>query len=1171
MFLTNGPAGGAGGQSADNGNGFGGNSGGYGAGNGYAGGGGGFGGGNNVCFNCGKAGHFARDCWSRRTGRGFSTNYVDPELEEIKEQHRQARKERLELEERKRLEEERKAREEEDVRRNADFARKAEEFKLQLRAELVEEWRKKDSEAKKALKRMKQASKSATTRRQRKKGRNFGKTARKIASPETSDDSDPESGDSDTSDIQSTSASSDDSHKRRDKIRKGKKRVGGRSAAKKGKPRKLPVESPPRVYEQGECSKPRKEEFLRKNEVVDDRKEGETEPKTPLLAGYKGLAAECSQKGLIEYCILAHRIYSAKKANTLKKLCERKGIKYTGKPDAVEILARHQVHLAYDGFDEGLRSDTVAKKAAGEGTPILDTAKGKGVVETVASRPSRVILRKFGLDKYTMIPLKHSGKDDDYAFERFLIADLCPSLNSREFGKEGKPMRRRGRRGRRERIGRAGTAQVQRIVTFMFQNSRCTSLLLWLTQHEGRGCWNLVFSGGVVWTDRWRNVVRRYGSTILETEGKKSTLREAKKVLEQGGSVRLVRVVRTRTATEKNKTWLIGLLRKPRPTSQLANLPSSRLIGLYRTARLFAEKQTRLRLRTSIDRAIAQKVGFSVRRRINIKLPYDSRLRKSAVREATEGLINNRVSDLVVAKFLMTRIRIIWIKNKNVWELLHNQRVYANDEHYRCPCKGSTLDKLDGHVLTRFSKTKVPQFVANSRNVTRPARACQTPTIIRAILDAMKHIRGSGSMQVTITSPWEDRKPLTGAWADEEVVFWALRFEGLVLVPIDRNQGDTTVICPVLYRHAFGKSFSWNTNYECVGTVETEASLLKACKADFTARGLGKIGGWRPDGLGELAERLAAASQQLRAAGCTHAEGRCYDIKEMFSRIPHSVVIQAVRQLLRKYEDDGCTQIKVSMRGKLVVISKNRRRTEGYVSITLRQILVGVEYDQEHSLVKCGEKVMKQIFGIPMGKSTSLILASVTCAMAEMQFLNQLGAERRLVCGWRIMDDITVIAGIDGETASWLFPGGFFKAFEDIYDENLEVICKDDCGLTWEFVSGSMYIRGSPVQLHYVPCTKNTDSLHSDNSQVFQTMQDYNSYSRKAVKKVVLTMKLRRLWDQTTSKQLVLGAVGFAICEANLRGYPPEASLGALASLARAAPDRALQVLLTALRFAAFR
>ncbi|GBG60145.1 hypothetical protein CBR_g3388 [Chara braunii] len=98
MFLTNGPEGGnqgVGGSGQNYGSGQG-----YGNGGGYLGGGRGPVGGNSGCYNYGKPGHIARDCWSRR-GRSFGAQNRDPELEEIKEHFRQVRKERQEIEEEK--------------------------------------------------------------------------------------------------------------------------------------------------------------------------------------------------------------------------------------------------------------------------------------------------------------------------------------------------------------------------------------------------------------------------------------------------------------------------------------------------------------------------------------------------------------------------------------------------------------------------------------------------------------------------------------------------------------------------------------------------------------------------------------------------------------------------------------------------------------------------------------------------------------------------------------------------------------------------------------------------------------------------------------------------------------------------------------------------------------
>ncbi|GBG69157.1 hypothetical protein CBR_g3857 [Chara braunii] len=189
--------------------------------------------------------------------------------------------------------------------------------------------------------------------------------------------------------------------------------------------------------------------------------------------------------------------------------------------------------------------------------------------------------------------------------------------------------------------------------------------------------------------------------------------------------------------------------------------------------------------------------------------------------------------------------------------------------------------------------------------------------------------------------------------------------------------------------------------------------------------------------------------------------------------------------------------------------------------------------------------------------------------MAELRFLKELGYDRRLVGGLRIQDDITVVVGITDETEDEGYQEQLFKRFEKIYYRHLEIVRKDDCGFTWDFMGSHMIVSSRPLLLHYTPVSKNTESLNNEGRLIFQTMQDYESYSAKAVKKAVLTATLKRVWDHTLSKQLVLGAMGFAICEADLRGYPPEVSLGALVNLTKAVPTQALRTLLSAMRVSA--
>ncbi|GBG76621.1 hypothetical protein CBR_g22837 [Chara braunii] len=1172
MYLTNGPSGGeqANGQNGQpyaNGRSLSGGANQYGGGQSYLGNGGGRGG-NNGCFNCGKPGHFARDCWSARRERGFAPQQGDPKLDEMKEHFRQIMRERLEIEEKRRLEEERKAKEEEEVRRNQDFARKAEEFKLQLRAELMEEWRRTKDEATTAMEKTKKPGKIKTPTRGA-KGKRKGKQQkrRRKKERETTDEDTEEANDTDEVSTDSTNSESDSEPRqarRKARRERQKKRPRSKRSSTKGKGRT--GDTPTKVYERGECSRQRK--TGQSDGSMQDAAEEADEPMTPLTGGFKGLSAGCSQRGLIDYCISAHKIYSAKKADTLKKICEKKGIKYTKKPEVVEMLARQQVQLAYEGFEDE-----------------LETWRSNGKTKASGSPPE-----VFTKDRTTSISRK-----------------------------ERNPVRvgRGGVEGR----GEDGRGNSVRETTLVHKGVAYASIGDWLAKNSDQRDTKVEFSSGQVWMEGWRRLRRRFGDSNIEVCGERTLLRHAKAKLQQGGEVILKRIVRAKTTTERNRAMLTALLRRPRPDTQMIKLPTKKLIGLYRTSEFFSEKRTKHRLRTKLDRIIAQKTGVSVRKQVNIKLFFDSWIHKVGVRETTENLVTDLVKDKPLADFVKIRIRVLWLRNKNVGELIHNQKRYASVDEHPCPCGGRALPKMDGHILIRFSDLEVPDFVQNSKNVTRPVKAGEIQTIAKAIFEAVRHLKCEKLPHVEPSVVLTELSVGTADWTNEDVRTWRRHFDGLVLTPIDRNQGNTAVICPVLYRHGFGKTFSWNANYEFVGTLDTEETILRGSRVDYQRSGITQIGNWRPDGhlgtayvipkhkditrwrpiapasadpvglgqrriaralhtclkrlptnctfymnsIAELLEKLEAMTQRFKAAGCEITVGRCYDIKEMFTRIPHGAVEQVIHQLLRIYEDKGCKQIRVSRRGKLCIIGNNKGKMDGYVGMSLKLVMEGARYDLRHAVVRCGDKLVKQVFGIPMGKSTSPILASITFAMGELRFIQELGSDRRLIGGWRVIDDITIIAGIPGNTNNGDYPNNLFDAFEENYDRNLEIIRKDECGITWHFVGRTMMICNEPLHIHYIPSTKNTESLHETGKLIFQTMQDFYSYTAKSVKKAVLTTILKRLWNHTTNKELVIGAIGYAICEADLREYPPEVSLGALAELAKAVPNRALRCLLAAM------
>ncbi|GBG90161.1 hypothetical protein CBR_g50255 [Chara braunii] len=940
-----------------------------------------------VCYNCGKPGHIARDCWSKR-GRPYqqSFNQPDPELEEIKEHHRQLRRERQELEERRRAEEEKKTKEEEEQRRNLDFARKMEELRLQLRMDLNEEWRRREQEATAAVRNTKGAKNkepSAGRNRKSRKNKWNGKMSKRGQYSDSSEGSESESESGWDSTVSISTSDEEGSRGRsRRKKEKGKKR-GAKKKVGKQKNRKKAVSLVDLTsrFEHGECSKhrtagpDRTQGEQRQNE--EDRDEREEELKTPLTGGYKGLSAGCSQKGLIEYCISAHKIYSGKSAPDLRKLCDKKGIRYTRKPEVVELLTRQQVELAYEGFDEKEEEESADGKGKGKApaTPKTEVRKDRIVQEQTAGRQ--------------------------------------PHVDKREISR-----RRKVRRGRRERNGRSTQTRVKDTVAGCYQGVSFASVYSWLDTRSGMGGLHetVTFNKGEVWIDGWRAIKRKFGETRLLIDNRRVLLKNAKERLQQGGTVVFRRIVKMKTTTEKNKQMLVLLLKRQRPVAQLANLTTNKLIGLYRAAGCFTEKKTKLAIHWRVDSAIRRKVGTGVRRKVIVKLRFDSCIWKRGIRRMTEQVIDYKVRDQAVAGFMKTRIRVIWMRNKTVGQLLHNQKTFAVEEQFPCKCNVLNLPKVEGHVATRFADLEdVPTFLRNSRNVTRASTTLKENTLIQAVLNGTKRIRGPAPTIMVPEGTIDVGRRASLAWTDLEVRRWGKNLRGLVLVLVDRNQGDTAVFCPILYRHAFGKTFLWNTNYHEVCPIELEADFLARCKKDFMEAGLHVFGPWRAGGrlgtayvipkhkdlgrwrpiapspsdpapvtlkritralhylllrlpargsfylnsVADLREGLESATRSLDVAGCSHVVGRCYDIKEMFSRIPHEAVIQAVEQPLCMFENNGWKSMKVTYRAKTCVISNSKKKSDGYVSFTLQDLLRGVRFNLEHSVIRCGRKIMK--------------------------------------------------------------------------------------------------------------------------------------------------------------------------------------------------------------------
>ncbi|GBG77969.1 hypothetical protein CBR_g25900 [Chara braunii] len=142
-----------------------------------------------------------------------------------------------------------------------------------------------------------------------------------------------------------------------------------------------------------------------------------------------------------------------------------------------------------------------------------------------------------------------------------------------------------------------------------------------------------------------------------------------------------------------------------------------------------------------------------------------------------------------------------------------------------------------------------------------------------------------------------------------------LKFDGLVLTPIDRNAGDTALICPVLYRHGYDTMFTWNEDYSNVEGAEEEV----IARSESVLRKLlsaGALSSIDPSFASEVFELPARRSLEELPKSCLIGD----------SRIPHKYDTRAKRKAM---ETSNTTQYDMNITPKVgAEHSKRSKKSE---------------------------------------------------------------------------------------------------------------------------------------------------------------------------------------------------------------------------------------------------
>ncbi|GBG72271.1 hypothetical protein CBR_g11200 [Chara braunii] len=452
-------------------------------------------------------------------------------------------------------------------------------------------------------------------------------------------------------------------------------------------------------------------------------------------------------------------------------------------------------------------------------------------------------------------------------------------------------------------------------------------------------------------------------------------------------------------------------------------------------------------LRRILFGAIKQKSGVKLYSKLVVRTKYDDRVDLVRLRKLCDEKIDKLGFPSCTNDFLKRKSRVVWTKNPTVGELLHNHREFASREVVACACTGFDLPQSGGHVRCRLSElADIDPMLMNAKNVPRCVKERRERNLKKEIEDGFTMWKQGRDTSVEVELKevklcMNGRGQVGGELELESVLKLKRRFEGLVFTSVDRNPGETCIMCPLLYYEGMQTMFLKNEGY--VFDERSEDRFWDESYDEYVEAGLGQLGKWKMTGgtgksyvipkhkdLGSfqpiyptfrepmnvtskrmaralnlllntlpdkehfnlqavsgLAERLTKANKSFGQMGTdTRILAASYDVKDMFSRLPHREIITAVDWLVNWHRERGRKVVRVNPRGKGAVFDCKTK--DSWWAVSLQEIRGFVAFDLEHTVTVASGLMLRQTIGVPMGKSTSPPLACIMCAYAEWRFLD---------------------------------------------------------------------------------------------------------------------------------------------------------------------------------------
>ena len=175
-----------------------------------------------------------------------------------------------------------------------------------------------------------------------------------------------------------------------------------------------------------------------------------------------------------------------------------------------------------------------------------------------------------------------------------------------------------------------------------------------------------------------------------------------------------------------------------------------------------------------------------------------------------------------------------------------------------------------------------------------------------------------------------------------------------------------------------------------------------------------------------------------------------FDFSTLYTKIPHDKLKHVLGEII-KFTYKGCKGRSVFANERIAFWEnnkyKNQNKNGNFSSFTQNAITKAIDYLLDNSYFKVGEKIFRQVIGIPMGTDPAPFMANLFLYHYEQKFVQNLAKldvrdARRLTHIFRFIDDLCVIND----------NGLFERSYLEIYPEEMELKKENDGVLSASFL-----------------------------------------------------------------------------------------------------------------------